>query len=55
MCDADSSDPDTGWGGFTDHRVNKHFYSHKEQRDYYKNYHIEKVDSGDDSNPYHST
>jgi hypothetical protein len=30
------SDPDTGWGGFTDHRVGKHFMSDEEQREYYK-------------------
>ena len=37
MCNEESNDPDTGWGGFTDHRVGKHFNNEQEQSDYYKN------------------
>lgn len=35
MCDACMSDSDTGWGGFTDHRADRHFYSEEEQTEYY--------------------
>ena len=34
-CDSASNDPDTGWGGFTDHYAGKHFNTNKEQNDYY--------------------
>lgn len=27
ICDGCTSDPDTGWGGFTDHSINRHFNS----------------------------
>lgn len=37
MCDEESNDPDTGLGGFTDHRVGKHFNNEQEQSDYYDN------------------
>ena len=38
ICDGCMNDPDIGWGGFTDHRVDKHFSNEKEQEDYYKNF-----------------
>lgn len=38
ICDECMCDPDTGWGGFTDHRVNKHFYSSEEQKKFYKEF-----------------
>jgi len=36
ICDGCRHDPDTGWGGFTDHAVGKHFYTEKEQQEYYE-------------------
>ena len=55
MCDADSSDPDTGWGGFTDHYAGKHFNTDQEQTDYYKDCRRRGVNPHhrDDDNPYH--
>lgn len=35
ICDYCMMDGDTGWGGFTDHRVGQHFYSIAEQKKYY--------------------
>lgn len=35
-CDSESHDPDTGWGGFTDHFARKHFNSEKEQNEWYE-------------------
>ncbi len=35
-CDAESNDPDTGWGGFTDHFLGKHFMSEEERSEYIK-------------------
>jgi len=34
VCDGCRTDPDTGWGGFTDHMLGKHF-SNEEERDKY--------------------
>lgn len=34
-CDSCTHDPDTGWGGFTGHRIGKHFNCEKEQHTYY--------------------
>ena len=34
ICDHCQNDPDTGWGGFTDHRLGKHFYSTEERARY---------------------
>lgn len=35
-CDDESThDPDTGWGGFTDHRAKKHFRDEAEQDVWY--------------------
>lgn len=36
-CDECMCDADTGWGGFTDHRVGKHFDNDEEQQAYYDN------------------
>ena len=36
ICDGCRSDPDTGWGGFTDHSIGKHFNNEDERDDYYK-------------------
>jgi hypothetical protein len=54
ICDALSCDPDTGWGGFTDHYAGKHFYTHQEQSDYYKDCRKrgENPYQRDDDNPY---
>lgn len=34
MCDGWTSDPDTGWGGFTDHYLGQHFESEEERKKY---------------------
>lgn len=42
VCDGCTSDPDTGWGGFTDHSISDdnghypHFYSEDEQSDFFE-------------------
>lgn len=35
ICDNCVCDPDTGWGGFTDHSIGKHFNSDEEAKRYY--------------------
>ena len=47
ICDHCQNDPDTGWGGFTDHRLERHFYSEKE-RDQYSEYVSEFEDDLED-------
>lgn len=34
ICDNCVCDPDTGWGGFTDHSIGKHFNSDEEANEY---------------------
>lgn len=34
MCDGWRTDPDTGWGGFTDGFLGKHFNSEEEREEY---------------------
>ena len=34
-CDSCGHDPDTGWGGFTDHSNGKHYNCEKERHTYY--------------------
>ena len=34
MCDSWQNDPDTGWGGFTDHHLGKHFLSEEERQEW---------------------
>lgn len=36
LCDALRHDPNTGWGGFTDHDAKQTFATEKEQREYYR-------------------
>lgn len=36
ICDGCRNDPDTGWGGFTDHALGAHFYSEDERKEYEK-------------------
>lgn len=36
FCDDCMTDDDTGWSGFYDHRVGKHFKNEKERKKYYK-------------------
>lgn len=36
FCDGCMYDPDTGWGGFYDHRVDKHFNNIEEQNKFYE-------------------
>lgn len=38
ICDGCRNDPDTGWGGFTDHSLGKHFYSEDERQEYRRIY-----------------
>lgn len=38
ICDGCQEDPDTGWGGFTDHSLGKHFNSYEEREEYLRNY-----------------
>ena len=35
-CDECRNDPDTGWGGFTDHSVGEHFMTETERQEYYE-------------------
>ena len=35
ICDNCVCDPDTGWGGFTDHSIGKHFNSDEEAKRYF--------------------
>lgn len=51
ICDGCTSDPDTGWGGFTDHSVNRHFNSNEEADKYYERYH-NYDDEHDDNDDY---
>lgn len=36
VCDGMRHDPDTGWGGFTDHFAGKHFNNDAEQEEHYR-------------------
>ncbi len=36
VCDGIRRDPDTGWGGFTDHFAGKHFNTTEEQAAHYR-------------------
>lgn len=38
VCDGCQNDPDTGWGGFTDHSIGKHFYSDDERNEYLRDH-----------------
>lgn len=38
ICDHCQNDPDVGWGGFTDHRLGRHFYTEKERQSYAEAY-----------------
>lgn len=45
-CDECRNDPDTGWGGFTDHSVGKHFMTETERQEYYeKHVHNESTET----------
>lgn len=51
MCDGWQNDPDTGWGGFTDHYLGKHFDSEKERDEYRQNntgFDMDDIDHDDD-------
>ncbi len=49
VCDGCMNDPDTGWGGFTDGRVGKHFNSEEERDNYYENYFDDEDDEIEDN------
>jgi len=38
ICDGCRNDPDTGWGGFTDHSLGNHFNSDDEREEYLRNF-----------------
>lgn len=42
FCDSCCNDPDTGWGGFTDHSLEEsvHFNNEEERDKYYRNNYI---------------
>lgn len=44
-CDGYTNDPDTGWGGFTDHSIGKHFYSEQERQEWVKEHGDDHVDN----------
>lgn len=41
ICDGCMCDPDTGWGGFTDHRAGRHFNNDDERDEWYSNHSID--------------
>jgi hypothetical protein len=47
ICDGCRNDPDTGWGGFTDHSIGKHFNSDEEAKEYYENHFLYDDESFD--------
>lgn len=38
ICDGCRNDPDTGWGGFTDHYLGRHFESERARDTYIERY-----------------
>lgn len=44
ICDGCKFDPDTGWGGFTDHSIGKHFNSDEERDKWYEEHKEEDED-----------
>ena len=49
ICDSCQNDPDTGWGGFTDHSIGKHFNSEEERDEYLRNHSDDYEDDEMDS------
>lgn len=47
ICDSCTCDPDTGWVGFTDHSIGKHFTSDKEANEYYRNHKYDDYEDND--------
>jgi hypothetical protein len=48
ICDGCQCDPDTGFGGFTDHSVGRHFNNEEEQANFYRDIEIFGFDEDDD-------
>ena len=48
ICDNCMHDPETGWIGFTDHRVGKYFKDENEQSDYYGSYFDKEYEDNED-------
>ena len=48
ICDGCMCDPNTGFGGFYDHRIGRDFMNEEEQRDYYQN-HFDDDDDEDEA------
>ena len=48
MCDGWQNNPDTGWGGFTDGYLKKHFYSEEERQEYKE--HLKKYEDLEEDN-----
>jgi hypothetical protein len=44
ICDGCQNDSDTSWGGFTDHRLGKHFNSEEDRQIYLNEYDDEEED-----------
>ena len=49
LCDSCTSDPDTGWGGYTNNSTGKHYNSEKEESRYKKLWFGDDDDDDDDS------
>lgn len=51
-CDAHSSDPNTGWGGFHDHFAGRSFRDDEEQAEYYRQARLRGDDGLEDEDDY---
>lgn len=47
VCDGCRNDADTGWGGFTDHSIGKHFNSDEEANEYYESHSFDDEEDED--------
>lgn len=50
MCDGWQNDPDTGWGGYTNHYLGKHFDSLKDEQEHKDS--LLDLDEDEDENEY---
>lgn len=48
MCDGWQNDPDTGWGGFHDGYLGRHFSSEEEREEYRRNMENYESDEAED-------
>ena len=49
ICDNCMHDSETGWFGFTNHRIGKYFENEEEQSEHYQKYFDEEYDDENDS------